>query len=61
MNKQDLYALDEIVYKKIQEDRKKKEAESKAYFDGMEKGAELLMKAVRDYLTKEAESVGVQQ
>ena len=27
----------------------------------MEKGAELLMKAVRDYLTKEAESVGVQQ
>lgn len=61
MNKQDLYSLDEIVYKKIQEDRKKKEAENKSYFDGMEKGAELLMKAVRDYLTKEAESGGVQQ
>lgn len=54
MDKQVLYTLDEKIYKQIQEDRKKKEAENKAYFDGMEKGAELMMKAVRDYLTNEA-------
>ena len=61
MNKQDLYSLDEIVYKKIQEDRRKKEAENNAYFDGMEKGAELFMKTVRDYLSKESESGGVKE
>ena len=54
MDKQDLYALDETIYKQIQSDRKNKEIENKAYFDGMEKGAEMMMKAVRDYLTNEA-------
>lgn len=53
MDKQDLYALDEAIYKQMQIDRKNKEIESKAYFDGMEKGAEMMMKAVRDYLTNE--------
>lgn len=61
MDKQDLYAIDETVFKKIQEDRKKKEAENKTYFDGMEKGVELMMKAVRDYLNKEAENIGAQE
>jgi len=56
MDKQELYKLDEILYKQIQEDRKKKEAENKAYFDGVEKGADMMMKAVRDFLTKEEES-----
>ena len=58
MNKQDLYALDEAIYKQIQIDRKNKEAENKAYFDGMEKGAEMMMKAVRIYLTNEGEKGG---
>ena len=53
MEKNDLYWLDEVVYKQIQADRRKKEEENKAYFDGMEKGAEMMMKAVRDFLTKE--------
>lgn len=61
MNKQDIYSLDEIVYKKIQENKEKKEEENKAYFDGMEKGAELFMKTVRDYLSKESESGGVKE
>lgn len=61
MDKQDLYALDEAIYKQIQIDRKNKEIENKAYFDGMEKGAEMMVKAVRDYLTngcKEASEQG---
>lgn len=53
MDKQDLYALDEDVYRQIQAEKRKKEAENKAYFDGMEKGAEMMMKSVRDYLQKE--------
>lgn len=58
MDKQDLYALDEAIYKQIQIDRKNKEIENKAYFDGMEKGAEIMMKAVRDYLTNEGKKGG---
>ncbi len=58
MDKQELYALDEIIYKQIQIDRKNKEKENKAYFDGMEKGAEIMMKAVREFLTEEAKKSG---
>jgi hypothetical protein len=61
MNKQALYALDEAIYKQIQIDRKNKETENKAYFDGMEKGAEMMMKAVRIYLTNEGEKGGEQE
>lgn len=53
MDNNDLYWLDEVVYKQIQADRRKKEAENKAYFDGMEKGAEMMMKAVKEHLSKE--------
>lgn len=60
MDKQALYALDDIICKQIRADRQKKEAENKAYFDGMEKGAELMMKAVRDYLTNEDEKGGAE-
>lgn len=56
MTKQDLYALDEMVYMQIQTDRRNKESETKAFFDGAEKGAEMMMKAVKSYLTKEQES-----
>lgn len=61
MDKQELYALDEIIYKQIQIDRKNKEKENKAYFDGMEKGAEIMMKAVREFLTEEAKKGGEQE
>lgn len=60
MEKSDLYSLNESIFKRIQEDRKKKEAETKAYFDGMEKGADMMTDAVRDYLAKEAFKGGVQ-
>lgn len=53
MDKQDLYTLDEAVYKQIQAEKRKKEAENNAYFDGMEKGAEMMMKSVRDFLHKQ--------
>ena len=56
MDKQDLYKLDEILYKQIQDERKRQEAENKAYFDGVEKGAEMMMKKVRDFLTEETEA-----
>ena len=58
MDKQDLYSLDEALFRQIQGERKKKEAENKAYFDGMEKGAEMMLKAVRDYLTNEQQNGG---
>lgn len=49
----ELYAIDKIVYEQIQEDKKKTEATNKAYFEGMEKGADLFCKAIRDFLNKE--------
>ena len=60
MNKQDLYWIDEVVYKQIQADRRKKEDENKAYFDGMEKGAEMMMKAVKEHLKEEEQKEGAQ-
>lgn len=53
MDRQDLYALDETVYKQIQEIKRNRELETKAYIEGMEKGADMMMKAVRDFLNKE--------
>lgn len=61
MDRQELYKLDEMLYKQIQEDRKKKEAKTKAYFDGVEKGAEMMMKMVRDFLAKEEESAALKE
>lgn len=61
MDKKDLYALDAALYAQIQEDRKKKEAETKAYFDGVEKGVDLMVKAVRDFMNNEANKGGVQE
>jgi hypothetical protein len=49
MDKKDLYALDEAV---IQEEKQKKDDENKAYFNEMEKDAEM-MKSVQDCLQKE--------
>lgn len=53
MKTSELYAIDTIVFKQIQEDKKKTEATNKAYFEGMEKGADLFCKAIRDFLNKE--------
>ncbi len=58
MDKQDLYRLDEVTYKRIQEEKRKAEVETKAYFDGMEKGADMMMKAVRDFLSTEQTQKG---
>lgn len=60
MEKKELYSISEKLYKKIQEDRKKKESETKAYFDGMEKGADMMTNAIRDYLNIEALKGGVE-
>lgn len=53
MDNNDLNWLDEVIYKQIQVERRNKDAENKAYFDGMEKGAEMMMKAVKEHLNKE--------
>lgn len=58
MNNQNLLTIDEIIYKQIQENRKKKEAETKAFFDGMVEGAEMMRRAVRDFLANEEEKEG---
>ena len=53
MDNNDLSWIDEAIYKQIQVERRNKEAENKAYFDGMEKGAEMMFRAVREHLKKE--------
>ena len=53
MDNNDLSWIDEVIYKQIQVERRNKEAENKAYFDGMEKGAEMMFRAVREHLKKE--------
>lgn len=53
MNRNDLYQIDEAVYRRIQEEKQKKEAATKAYFEGMEQGAEMMRKAVNEYLMRE--------
>ena len=61
MDKQDLYKLDDIIYQQIQDQKKQKETENKAYFEGMEKGAELMMKKVRDFLNEEEIKVKIDE
>lgn len=58
MDTQKLYEIDSIIYQQIQEDRKRKELENIAYFEGMEKGADMMMKAVRNYLIDEKKRGG---
>ena len=53
MDNNDLSWIDEGIYKQIQVERRNKEAENKAYFDGMEKGAEMMFRAVREHLKQE--------
>lgn len=53
MDNNDLNWLDEVIYKQIQVERRNKDNENKAYFDGMEKGAEMMFKAVKEHLNKE--------
>ena len=58
MNTQDLNKLDVIICNKIMADRDKKEAEIKAFFNGMAEGAEMMRKAVRDFLINEEDKEG---
>lgn len=48
-----LHELDALVYQQIQVDKKQKELEHIAYYEGMQKGADMMMRAVRNYLLDE--------
>lgn len=54
-NNQRLYEIDTEVYKQIQDIKKKRELENKAFIEGMEQGAELMVKAIREELRSEQE------
>ena len=58
MNTQILRELDALVYQQIQADKKRKELENIAYFEGMQKGADMMMRAVRNYLIDERRKGG---
>ena len=58
MNTQNLQELDMIVYQQIEADKKRKELENIAYFEGMQKGADMMMRAVRNYLMDEKQRGG---
>ena len=49
---QRLYELDQEVYKRIQDIKKDREQATKFFIEGMEKGADLMMKAVREELRR---------
>lgn len=51
-NLQKLYELDSEVYKQIQGIKNDREKETKAFIEGMEKGADLLCKAIREELKR---------
>lgn len=61
MTKDDLYSLDTVVYNQISEERKVKEKELKAYFSGMEKGADMMLKAVKNFIENEQQNGGASQ
>ena len=48
-----LYEVDKNVWHEIQEIKRKREEETKAFIDGMEKGADLMLKRVKEYLKKD--------
>ena len=51
--KQELYELESEVYKKIAIIKDKRQAENKAFAEGLEKGADLMFEAFRAALNKE--------
>lgn len=55
LDNQKLYEIESEVDKQIQDIKKARELETKAFVDGMKKGAELMFKAVREELKKERE------
>lgn len=55
LDNQRLYEIESEVDKQIQDIKKARELETKAFVDGMKKGAELMFKAVREELKKERE------
>ena len=53
MTVNELYELDKNVFEEIQEIKKQRELETKAFIDGMEKGADLMLKKVKKFLKNE--------
>ena len=51
-NNQRLREIDAEVFHQIQDIEKKRELENKAFIEGMKKGAELMVKAIREELKK---------
>ena len=52
INEQRLYDIEGEIFKKIQGIKKEREQETKAFIDGMEKGADLMFNAIREGLKR---------
>ena len=55
MTLNELYEIDKKAYEEIQEIKQKLELEQKAFLEGMEKGADLMLKKVKEFLNREAQ------
>jgi len=55
MTVNELYELDKCIWEEIQEIKRRREDETKAFIEGMEKGAELMLKKVKGFLNREAQ------
>ena len=55
MNLNELYEIERTVSHKMQVLKEKKEAETKAFIEGVDRGIDLMYSAIREALMKEAE------
>lgn len=55
MNLNELYEIERTVSHEMQTLKEKKEAETRAFIEGVDKGIDLMFSAVREALWKEAE------
>jgi hypothetical protein len=55
MTVNELYDLETKAWEEIQEIKRVRELETKAFIDGMEKGADLMMKKVKGFLNNKAQ------
>lgn len=51
-DEQRLYDIESEVFNRIQGIKKEREQETKAFIDGMEKGSDLMFKAIREELKR---------
>ena len=56
MTYNELYEIDKNVYHEIQDIKRERELETNAFIEGMEKGADLMLKRVKEFLKKEDEN-----